>query len=185
MDVASWLRNLGLERYEDAFRENAVGADVLCDLTAEDLRGARSGRHWPSASAARPSRRLLVDPQLGDRTVATLVRFLLVQEDRREMLKTRFCLRFGIDAPIMVAPMGPDLTGPELVAAVCNAGGIQLYPGATVPAALAAATDPPSSHAYNETFRRELRAPFPAPCGHSGVPDEQVAALSFLLGRSF
>ena len=39
------------------------------------------------------------------------------------MLKTRFCERFGIDAPIMVAPMGPDLTGPELVAAVCNAGG--------------------------------------------------------------
>jgi NAD(P)H-dependent flavin oxidoreductase YrpB (nitropropane dioxygenase family) len=39
------------------------------------------------------------------------------------MLRTRFCELFGIDAPIMVAPMGPDLTGPELVAAVCNAGG--------------------------------------------------------------
>jgi len=39
------------------------------------------------------------------------------------MLKTRFCERFGIDAPIVGAPMGPDLTGPELVAAVCNAGG--------------------------------------------------------------
>jgi class 3 adenylate cyclase/tetratricopeptide (TPR) repeat protein len=39
VDVASWLRNLGLERYEDAFRENAVGADVLCDLTGEDLEG--------------------------------------------------------------------------------------------------------------------------------------------------
>ena len=39
MDVASWLRDLGLERYETAFRENEVGADVLCDLTAEDLKG--------------------------------------------------------------------------------------------------------------------------------------------------
>jgi nitronate monooxygenase len=39
------------------------------------------------------------------------------------MLKTRFCERFGIGAPIVVAPMGPDLTGLELVAAVCNAGG--------------------------------------------------------------
>jgi|SRR6516162_2557833 NAD(P)H-dependent flavin oxidoreductase YrpB (nitropropane dioxygenase family) len=39
------------------------------------------------------------------------------------MLRTRFCERFGIEAPIVVAPMGPDLTGPELVAAVCNAGG--------------------------------------------------------------
>ncbi len=39
MDVASWLRNLGLERYEAAFRENDVSADVLRDLTAEDVEG--------------------------------------------------------------------------------------------------------------------------------------------------
>ena len=38
MDVASWLRNLGLERYEAAFRENDVGADLLCQLTADDLK---------------------------------------------------------------------------------------------------------------------------------------------------
>jgi class 3 adenylate cyclase/tetratricopeptide (TPR) repeat protein len=39
MDVADWLRALGLERYEAAFRENDVSAEVLCDLTAEDLEG--------------------------------------------------------------------------------------------------------------------------------------------------
>ena len=38
MDVASWLRDLGLERYETAFRENAVSAEVLCLLTADDLK---------------------------------------------------------------------------------------------------------------------------------------------------
>ena len=38
MDVASWLRNLGLERYETAFRENDVGAEVLGLLTADDLK---------------------------------------------------------------------------------------------------------------------------------------------------
>ena len=38
MDVASWLRNLGLERYEAAFRENDVRAEALCHLTAEDLK---------------------------------------------------------------------------------------------------------------------------------------------------
>ena len=38
MDVASWLRELGLERYEAAFRENGVSAEVLCHLTAEDLK---------------------------------------------------------------------------------------------------------------------------------------------------
>jgi class 3 adenylate cyclase len=39
VDVASWLRNLGLERYEAAFRDNEVGAEDLCHLTAEDLEG--------------------------------------------------------------------------------------------------------------------------------------------------
>jgi class 3 adenylate cyclase/predicted ATPase len=38
MDVANWLRRLGLERYEAAFRENSVGMDVLPSLTADDLR---------------------------------------------------------------------------------------------------------------------------------------------------
>ena len=38
VDIAVWLRNLGLGRYEAAFRENAVGFEVLRDLTADDLR---------------------------------------------------------------------------------------------------------------------------------------------------
>ena len=37
MDVAEWLRKLGLEQYELAFRENDVDAQVLPRLTAEDL----------------------------------------------------------------------------------------------------------------------------------------------------
>ena len=37
MDVAAWLRGLGLGQYEQAFRENDVDAKVLADLTAEDL----------------------------------------------------------------------------------------------------------------------------------------------------
>jgi hypothetical protein len=39
VDVAIWLRDLGLERYEASFRENDVSAEVLCHLTAEDLEG--------------------------------------------------------------------------------------------------------------------------------------------------
>ena len=38
MDIAEWLRGLGLEQYADAFRENAIDAEVLRDLTAEDIR---------------------------------------------------------------------------------------------------------------------------------------------------
>jgi hypothetical protein len=37
MDLGGWLRSLGLERYEAAFRANAIDADVLCDLTDQDL----------------------------------------------------------------------------------------------------------------------------------------------------
>jgi class 3 adenylate cyclase/tetratricopeptide (TPR) repeat protein len=38
MDVADWLRRLGLERYETAFRDHDVSAAVLPSITAEDLR---------------------------------------------------------------------------------------------------------------------------------------------------
>jgi class 3 adenylate cyclase/tetratricopeptide (TPR) repeat protein len=37
MDIGAWLQNLGLERYEPAFRENEIDAEVLPRLTAEDL----------------------------------------------------------------------------------------------------------------------------------------------------
>src|SRR5262245_31520228 len=37
MDVAGWLRDLGLERYEQAFRDNDVDAGILPRLTADDL----------------------------------------------------------------------------------------------------------------------------------------------------
>ncbi len=38
MDILAWLRELGLERYEQAFRENEIAADILPKLTADDLR---------------------------------------------------------------------------------------------------------------------------------------------------
>jgi class 3 adenylate cyclase/predicted ATPase len=38
MDVVAWLQGLGLERYEQAFRENRIEADVLPSLTVEDLK---------------------------------------------------------------------------------------------------------------------------------------------------
>src|SRR5271169_4304579 len=38
MDVADWLRRLGLERYEATFRENRIDTDLLPKLTVEDLK---------------------------------------------------------------------------------------------------------------------------------------------------
>jgi SAM domain (Sterile alpha motif) len=38
MDLRGWLRSLGLEQYEAAFRENAIDDTVLPDLTENHLR---------------------------------------------------------------------------------------------------------------------------------------------------
>jgi class 3 adenylate cyclase len=38
MDVADWLRALGLEQYGTTFRENDVDAELLPKITAESLR---------------------------------------------------------------------------------------------------------------------------------------------------
>ena len=38
MDLGEWLRSLGLERYEAAFRDNEINERVLQSLTTEDLK---------------------------------------------------------------------------------------------------------------------------------------------------
>jgi NAD(P)H-dependent flavin oxidoreductase YrpB (nitropropane dioxygenase family) len=57
-------------------------------------------------------------------------------------MKTALCHLLEIEHPIIAAPMGPDLTGPELVAAVSNAGGLGV---------LQAQLSPPP------VFRQEIR----------------------------
>ena len=38
MDIGDWLRELGLEQYAAAFRDNAVDGAILPSLTADDLK---------------------------------------------------------------------------------------------------------------------------------------------------
>ncbi|MBV8334811.1 MAG: AAA family ATPase, partial [Alphaproteobacteria bacterium] len=38
MDISAWLRSLGLERYEAAFRDNEIDSGVLPKLTSDDLK---------------------------------------------------------------------------------------------------------------------------------------------------
>ena len=38
MDIGDWLRQLGLERYAQAFRENDIVSSVLPELTDADLK---------------------------------------------------------------------------------------------------------------------------------------------------
>jgi class 3 adenylate cyclase/tetratricopeptide (TPR) repeat protein len=37
MELGAWLRDVGLERYESVFRNNAIDMDIVLDLTDEDL----------------------------------------------------------------------------------------------------------------------------------------------------
>ena len=38
MDIAVWLRELGLERYEQAFQQGEIDAEILPELTDADLK---------------------------------------------------------------------------------------------------------------------------------------------------
>jgi class 3 adenylate cyclase/tetratricopeptide (TPR) repeat protein len=38
VDIAAWLHDLGLQQYEAAFRDNAIDAAILPELTADDLK---------------------------------------------------------------------------------------------------------------------------------------------------
>ena len=60
MDVGEWLRDLGLSKYEAAFRNNGIDELVLPHLTVEDLKelgvGAPGGQYsgfWPGSNDRR------------------------------------------------------------------------------------------------------------------------------------
>jgi SAM domain (Sterile alpha motif) len=38
VDIAAWLEDLGLRQYEQAFRDNEIDAEILPELTADDLK---------------------------------------------------------------------------------------------------------------------------------------------------
>jgi SAM domain (Sterile alpha motif) len=38
VDIGGWLRSLGLEEYETAFRDNKINERILPNLTQEDLK---------------------------------------------------------------------------------------------------------------------------------------------------
>jgi NAD(P)H-dependent flavin oxidoreductase YrpB (nitropropane dioxygenase family) len=97
-------------------------------------------------------------------------------------MKTNLCHVLGIEHPIIAAPMGPDLTGPDLVAAVSNAGGLGILQAQLCPPPL-----------FRQEIRR-VRALTDRPFGvnlilHFPVEDhvavcleERVPVLSFFWG---
>ena len=69
MDVEDWLRGLGFERYQAAFRENDVDAELLLGLTDDDLKdiGVNSLGHrrrlLEAIAGLRPERAPASDPR--------------------------------------------------------------------------------------------------------------------------
>ncbi len=100
MDIGTWLRGLGLEQYEAAFRDNDVDAEVLPELTADDLIGigvtsVGHRRKLLAAIAALPSD---VDPA-PEAAVATLAA-------ERRQLSVMFCDLVGSTA--LAARLDPE-----------------------------------------------------------------------------
>jgi class 3 adenylate cyclase len=106
LDIGTWLRGLGLEQYEAAFRDNDVDAEVLPELTAEDLISigvtsvghrrkllaaiAALGNEPPTAAAAPPARAEAERRQLTvmfcDLVGSTALAARLDPEDLREVI---------------------------------------------------------------------------------------------------
>ncbi|MFL5289830.1 MAG: AAA family ATPase [Rhodopila sp.] len=105
MDVGEWLKSLGLEQYEAAFRENDVDAEMLPTLTDEELKniGVRSLRHrrrlleaianlqgdGASSQAARPS---------GDHPASIPADDAVSHSGERRQLTVMFCDLVGSTA---------------------------------------------------------------------------------------
>lgn len=98
------------------------------------------------------------------------------------MLRTGLCGLLGIDLPIVQAPMGPDLSGPELVATVSEAGGLGVLQAQLHP--------PPLLREQIRQIRSLTGRPFavdfilhhPSDDGIAVCLDEGVPLLSFFWG---
>jgi class 3 adenylate cyclase len=100
MELGNWLRKLGLEQYETAFRENEIDDSVLPSLTAEDLKDlgvtivghrrklldAIAALHAPAKAKAAP----LAKPPTNDK--------LATETAERRQLTVMFCDLVGSTA---------------------------------------------------------------------------------------
>src|SRR5215472_10254413 len=91
------------------------------------------------------------------------------------MLTTPLCRQLGIEHPILNAPMGGGIAGPELAAAVSNAGGLGTLGLAGVPASLIAEQIRRTRALTNKPFLANLIIAVPlgdeiAACLDAGIP---------------
>src|SRR6201995_1439875 len=104
MDIGAWLRELGLEQYEAAFRANDVDAEMLPTLTDEELKniGVSSLRHRRRLleaivklqNAGAPSQ----VAESGDHPASTSTDNVVSQGGERRQLTVMFCDLVGSTA---------------------------------------------------------------------------------------
>src|SRR4029077_1392321 len=101
---------------------------------------------------------------------------------RVTMLHTRLCELLSIEFPILSAPMGPDVSGPELVAAVSNAGGLGIIQAQFHPPPLLRQTIRRVRQLTDKPFGVNFLLHFPCDEGVIVCIDERVPVLSFFWG---
>ncbi|HEY4736720.1 MAG TPA: adenylate/guanylate cyclase domain-containing protein, partial [Xanthobacteraceae bacterium] len=108
MDIGAWLRSLGLERYEAAFRENEIDETVLPNLTAEDLKDLGVGivghrRKILDAIAA-----LRVDEGKNASSATAAPKAKTVVEDRAERRQVTVMFSDLVGSTALSARMDPE-----------------------------------------------------------------------------
>ncbi len=78
--------------------------------------------------------------------------------------------QLGVEWPLLQAPMGGGITTPELVAAVCNAGGMGSFAGAYLTADEIGRQAAAARKLTSKPFHINLFAPFSAPQGPDAAP---------------
>src|SRR6516162_3556109 len=96
-------------------------------------------------------------------------------------MKTNLCRLLGIEHPIIAAPMGPDLTGPDLMA-VSNAGGLGILQAQLCPPPLFRQVIRRVRALTDRPFGVNLILHFPVEDHVAVCLDERVPVLSFFWG---
>lgn len=97
-------------------------------------------------------------------------------------MKTKITRLLGVEHPIISAPLGPDISGPELVAAVSNAGGFGILQAQLAPPPLLREVINNTRALTDKPFGVNLLLNFPIEEQIDVCLDEQISALSFFWG---
>ncbi len=97
-------------------------------------------------------------------------------------MRTPLCERLGIEHPIVSAPMGPDLSGPDLVAAVSEAGGLGILQAQLHPPELLRAEIRAIREKTGKPFGVNFLLYFPSEPGLEVCLQEKVPLVSFFWG---